>query len=271
MKGKRNCLAMAAVLAFFGGMSVRADQAGLAEQMIYDKDGLKVTVTGLEESYMGEEVKLQIENDSEQKLGIQARDVSVNGYMVPSMMSVEVAPGKKANDSLTILTDDFEAMGIDTVAEIELSLNIFDPDSWLTVATSEPVSLVTEGNEAYEQVYDDSGEVLYDSDDVKVVYKGFSEDSLMGPEFQVYAENKSDRDIVLQVGDASVNDFMMNAIFSVELPAGKRAFDGIAFLSSEIEENGIEQIQKAEVSFRVSDRDSWQMLDETDVIELLVE
>ena len=69
--------------------------ASIEEAVILDQNGIKVTAKNLEDSLYGPSVTLLIENDSGQDLTFQARNVSVNGYMVDSMFSCDVVNGKK--------------------------------------------------------------------------------------------------------------------------------------------------------------------------------
>ena len=74
-------------------------------------------------------VKLLMENTGDAALTVQARNVSVNGYMVTASLSEDVAPGKKSNTSLLLLRSDLERCGIDTIADIAFSLHIFDSET----------------------------------------------------------------------------------------------------------------------------------------------
>lgn len=70
--------------------------ATIIETVLVDECGVKITATGLEgEGYRGPEVKLLIENNTDTDLTFQIRNVSVNCCMVDSLMSENVAAGKK--------------------------------------------------------------------------------------------------------------------------------------------------------------------------------
>jgi len=68
---------------------------------------------------------------------VQARNTSVNGFMVEPIFSCGIVPGKKALDGLTFFEDDIIGNGIDTITEIELSFHIFNTDSWDTIKDTE--------------------------------------------------------------------------------------------------------------------------------------
>ena len=74
---------------------------------------------------MGPAIKLLIENNNETGYTVQAWGASVNGYMVETMLSSDVAACKKANDELVFMDSDLEAAGITTIADVEFYFHIF--------------------------------------------------------------------------------------------------------------------------------------------------
>lgn len=261
-------LSVFALTSVYGTAALAETTPVLEEQEIYNQDGVKVTVTGLDSGWMGTEIGLLIENDSEKNITVQARNVSVNDYMVDSMMSSDVASGKKANDTLTLLTSDFDSMGIDTIAEIEFSFHIFSEEDWSDFTDSDLITLTTQGNEDYQQEFDDSGELLYENHEIKIVSRGISDDSIMGKELMLYVENNSDTDVTVQAGDTSVNGFMIDPIMSIEVPAGKHALDGMTFLQSYLDDNKIETIETIETAFHIFETDTYSTIEDTDAIGL---
>ena len=91
--------------------SVSAQTASIEETVILDQNGLKITATDLEDSFMGDELKLLVENNSGQNLTVQSHASSVNGYMITNIMSIDVANGKKVNDALTLTASEMEDCG----------------------------------------------------------------------------------------------------------------------------------------------------------------
>ena len=122
--------------------------------------------------------------------------------------------------------------------------------------------------DTYKYVFDDSVEVMYDAGGIKVVVKGLSDKSFFGPGLLVYIENNSDDNITVQCTNTSVNGFMIDAIFSCDIVAGKRAVDEITFLNNDLEENGIKDIEALEISLHIFDTDSWSTITDTDTITL---
>jgi len=242
----------------------------ISEAVLVDEAGVKITARSfVPDGYAGPEIKLLIENNSGKNLTFQCRYAAVNGYMVETMMSVDVVNGKKANDSLTFMESDFEACGIDAIADMEIAFHIFDMAEWETYLDTDAIQIKTSIADTFEYTYDDSGDLAYEGNGVKIVVKGLAEDeSIWGPSIVVYIENTGDKDVTVQTRDVSVNGFMLDAMFSCDVVAGKRAVDTITFMESDLEENEITAIEDVELSFHVFDMAEWETIVDIEVVNI---
>jgi len=245
-------------------------EATIEETVILDESGIKVTAKGISyDSIMGPSVQLLIENNSGKDLTFQCRDTSINGNMVEPMFSVDVVNGKKANDTITFMDSDLEKYGIETIADITFSLNIMDSSSWEDYIVTPQIQLKTSAFDTYEYTYDNSGQVVYNENGIEVVVKGLATDSsLLGPGIVVYIANNSNQDITVQARDISVNGFMIDGIFSQDVVVGKHALSEVTFLESDLEQNGITNIENAELAFHIFDKESWDTIVDTDVVKI---
>ncbi|MCR5094731.1 MAG: hypothetical protein K6B72_12250 [Lachnospiraceae bacterium] len=246
----------------------KTEELSIEETVILDQDGIRVTAKNIDNSSLfGPAIVMMMENDSGKDLTFQARDVSVNGYMIQSLFSCDVVNGKKANDSFTIMKTELEKAQISTIADIEFSLHIFESNSWEDVLNSEPIKLETSAAAGYSYSYDDSGDLVYEGNGVKIVVKGLSEDnSIFGPGIILYLENTGDQGLTIQARDVSINGFMINPMFSCDLPANKHAVDAITFMKSDLESNNIDKITDVELSFHIFDKQSWDTVVDTDTV-----
>ncbi len=243
----------------------------VAEQVLYDANNVKITATGLSEddSWFGTSLTLLIENNSDQSLTIQARDANVNGYMVNTSMSANVAAGMKANDSLIFETSGLEECGIEQIATMEFSFTMLNSDTFETVFDSDMITVNTSIAEGYTQTYDDSGNVLLDANGIKIVGKGLStDDSFWGPGVILYIENNSDQNITVQTRDTSVNGFMVTSTISESVLVGKKAITAVQFYDTDLESNGITDITNVNLSFHVFNTESWDAILDSDPIEI---
>ncbi len=101
--------------------------------------------------------------------------------------------------------------------------------------------------------------VLVDESDVKITALEFVENSLIGPEVKLEIRNKSDKNLVFQVRDAIVNNYMVNGVMSVEVAAGEEARTSVLFSTADLQACGITTIASMELSFRAFDSKNWSM------------
>ena len=240
----------------------------LAETVLFDQDGIRVTATGLStDSLFGPELNLLVENDSAQNIVVQPNYCMVNGYMMDGLLSADVAAGKKANDTLDFLSNALARCGIETITDIELDLVVSDGDSWQTLYETGPVILQTSAAGQYTQTYDDSGEEIYNQNGIRVVAKSVNDD-LFGIGIKFYLENNTDKAVIVNADNVSVNGYMMTDLFYSDLAPRSHAVDTLTLLGSELEDNHIDTITDAELSLQITDADYYQTIDSTAPITL---
>lgn len=239
------------------------------EMVIYEENGVRITVKGLEDSWFGTDLKLLIENDSDKSIVVQARDANVNGYMVPTMMSADVAAGKKINDGLTFETSGLKESGIEEIATMEFKFVIIDGDSWEHIDETDVIKVDTSIAHSYVQKYDDSGNVLVDYNGIRIIEKGLSENgSFWGPGVVLYIENNSEQDITVQVRDVSINGYMVESMISEEVLIGKKSITDLQFLSNDLKENDITKIEDIEFYFHIFNWKDYDSIYDSDIIKL---
>lgn len=241
-------------------------EATIQEQVLVDEKDILITATGLDfDGWLGSELKLKIENNSDTDVTIQTRAASINGYMVESMMSPEVAAGKKANDSVTFSTSDLEAAGITNIADIEFFFHIFTTDGWDEFLDTGMVQIKTSLAEDFEYTYDDSGKELYNEKGIRIVAKGISDDdSWFGPGLILFIENTGKKAITVQARDVSVNGYMIDSSLSEDVYPDKRSLTAVTFFSSDLEKNDIEKFEDVELSFHIFETDGWETIVDTE-------
>ena len=249
-----------------------AAEITVAETVLYDVDGVKVTATGYEEGWTGPEIKILVENNSDKNVLVTSSSVSANGYMMPyAVLYAEVAAGKKANETLSLMSSELDRSGIEVLAELQFYLQIQDPETWETVATSELLTLTTSAA-PYEQPVDDSGDVLYDSNGIRIICKGLKQDIIWDGTVVFYMENSSGKDISIYAENVSVNGFMQDVGLWSDLRPGTKLIDGMSMIDlSDLEIESIDQIENIEFNLRVVDANTWEDIVTTDVLTLTFE
>lgn len=108
--------------------------ASLAETVMVDEGGVKITATGLNYTNYSVELELTIENNSGKDLSFISGSMgyscnSINGYMVSEgYLNCDVANGKKANDAISFSYDELMLYGISEIADIEIGFDMSDDD-----------------------------------------------------------------------------------------------------------------------------------------------
>ncbi|MCI8601680.1 MAG: catabolite control protein A [Oscillospiraceae bacterium] len=108
--------------------------ASLAETVLVDEGGVKITATGLNYTNYSVELELAIENSSGKDLSFISGSMgyscnSINGYMVSGgYLNCDVADGKKANDSIGFDYDELMLFGINEISDMEIGFDMSDKD-----------------------------------------------------------------------------------------------------------------------------------------------
>ena len=183
-------------------------------------------------------------------------------------MYADVAAGKKANESLILLSSEVDRSGITTLAELQFIIQLQDSETWDTIDTTELLTLTTSAA-PYEQPVDDSGDILYDSDGIKIVCKGLKQDIVWDGTVVFYMENASGKDITVYAENVSVNGFMQDAGLWSNLRNNTKLIDGMSMIDlSDLEITNIDEIENIEFNLRIVDAESWNDIVTTDVLTL---
>ena len=108
--------------------------ASIAETVMVDENGVRITATGLNYTNYSVELALTIENNSGKDLSFISGSLgyscnSINGYMVSEgYLNCDVADGKKANETISFSYSGLMLYGIDEIADIEIGFDVSDED-----------------------------------------------------------------------------------------------------------------------------------------------
>lgn len=92
--------------------------------MIFQQDGIKVSLCGIVDGNMCQSVVFLITNGYGQDVLISAKDVSVNGFTVPGYIGDYVYKDTSRFWRIDISDSYLKGCGIDKIEDIKLSLNI---------------------------------------------------------------------------------------------------------------------------------------------------
>lgn len=121
--------------------SLADNSASKVDKLLYEDNGIKITYTGIDIGSHDTEIKLLIENTSENEFTIQVRDCSVNGFMVDPVISADVWPNKKCNDSMTFYKSILDDNNIDQIKTIDFKFSFYKDGSIDGMFESETITL----------------------------------------------------------------------------------------------------------------------------------
>lgn len=242
----------------------------LSETEVYNKDSIVITATKIENDLFGPTITFSISNDSSKNIIVTSRSLSVNGYMMEaSALYSDVAAGKKANESMILMASELDQAGIDTVADVEFYINISDSETFMDIATSDLIKLSTSASGTFEQAIDDSGDVVYDSNNIRVVCQGLKQDIIWDGTVVFYMENNGAQPVTVYAENVSVNGYMVDVSLYSDLRAGTRSISGMYILDlTGLEIESIDGIENIEFTLRVINSDNWNEIDTTEPIVL---
>lgn len=274
--------------------------ATLAETVMYEENGVKITAKGLTYTNYSADVELLIENNSGKDLTFVSGSVgyscnSVNGYMVEDgYLNCDVANGKSANDSISFNFNTLMLYGINEIADLEIEFDISDDDYNHTY--SGPIQLKTSVYDSHDYSIDNYQESIASSASMNTYNYSmvhFSTDSiyeesgvkylstaLMRNEDGEYGlfmelENTSTQTVYVSVSDIGINGLTVysSTWTGSSINPGKRCIidiDMSSVINSDFQEvYGINEIASVSLSLTQSDTDGNEIVDETP-IEIII-
>lgn len=238
----------------------------LENQVIYDRDGVRITVTGMEEdAWTGTKIWMMLENNTDRNLLLTGDVFVVNGITVQAYLYAEVAAGMKANDSLELFTDVLDSSHIDKIATIHgYDTRIVDSDSLDTVAKV-PLSLETSIAETHTQEIDDSGEEIFSQDGITVIAQVISEE-FYGQTVQLLVKNETGRDIIVEAENISVNGFTVDAWLYDTVCKGTVRYSELDLFATGLADNGIEAVEEVTFTLRILDDTTYETIAKSQVL-----
>ena len=103
--------------------------------------------------------------------------------------------------------------------------------------------------------------ILREDENCTVKITAIEEDGLWGYTLKTYLENKTDKELMFSVSNASVNGFMCDPFWAVTVSAGMKANEEIRFMEEDLKRSGIESVTEIEFTLRVYDSNNWDAED----------
>ena len=246
--------------------SPTSNEVTIESQVIYSKNGVTITTTGIKHTGTKTAITLLVENSTQKNVAVGCSDFVVNGITVGGYMHISVAAGKKANGELSLYTDALDAAGIKRIATVTtFDAYISDTDTYRKI---EHISLSLNTSAAgYTQSIDDSGAVLFSREGITVIAK-YINDGIAGKTLIVLVKNNSGQDVIIQADNVSVNNYTVSVLSSDRIPNGSVRFCEIYLSNSQLEENGIKSIETVTFTLNALNPSNFNTLLKTDELDV---
>lgn len=233
------------------------------EQTIVDNDACTIRITGVDPGNMwGYTLKAALENKSTDKTYMfSITSAAVNGVQSDPLFATEVAPGKKANSEISFMDSSLRDNGIIDFTDIELSFRVYDSNDWTAASVAEETVHIYPYGEAqaipFVRQTESSDLVILDNEFLTVTVTGYDAENMWGYAVNLFLENKSDKEIMFSISEASINGYMADPFYATSVRPGKCAFSSITWFDSTLEENDITEVEEIEFSLRAYDANDW--------------
>lgn len=245
-------------------------EPALGEQIIFDAEGVRITIKGMEENTMtGTNIPVLVENGTDRNLVFSGDLFVVNGITVPGYLYAEVAAGTKTNDAIEFYSDVLKSAGITRIGTIRgHDTRLVDTDSYETVAKV-PMELTTAYAPEEPYTHEENGVILYRDREITVIAQMITEE-FYGRTLQLMVRNDTGKDIIVEAVNISVNGYTVDAWLYDTVAADTVRYCQLDLFESGLAENGIDQIDS--VSFRLNflDGGSFETIAQSEVLTVEV-
>ena len=256
------------------------DNPTVGDRLIYEDEKITVSVHGINYAVTaGPELHLVIDNHLDRDITVQAPYAVINDYMMTPELSMTVPAEKSAGGNLCLSYTNLAYADITCIKNIDFALRVVETKNYNPIFTTDIISLDTSVADGEKEEYDESGQIAYDDNDIRIVFKnqpsyGAKSDENLSPVYMsdgnavllVYIYNGTDRSISVQTGDVTVNGYDLTSVMNRTVLPGRRAVDTVTFYRMDLDEHSIDAIDSVKVSFEIKDAETWESIYSTDMI-----
>lgn len=247
----------------------QASDTSIEEQVLLDKDGVKITATGFtRDEYGWDQIQVIVENNTDRDLTIGSEKVAINGYMDWVFWGVDVVAGKKSNSYISLTDDTTKVAGITNIGTVEFYFWAEDrsKEDYESYFTGEYYMLKTSQAGKEVDANTDKPE-LYSGEGIRVTSLGSDRDDDYGKTNLYFClENNTGKEVDVDVDDMSIDGLMTSAYVSLTVPDGKKGIGVITLYDDDLDEDGIKTVDNVEFKLKLEDEETWEDMFTTDTI-----
>lgn len=137
-----------------------------------------------------------------------------------------------------------------------------DTDRWKYLGWTPNIVEATEDT-TYKAIKEDtkytiSNQVLVDTEELNITVVAAYDQIIFGFTVELYYENKTtDKELMFALGDSVINGYLVTSVWADSIKAGHTATETIYFSQSDLDELGIQWVDKIDMELRVYDANDW--------------
>ena len=231
-------------------------------EVLYNADGVCITVDSAGLSYGEYTVCLIIQNASDHNITVSGDLFSINGYMYPYGLYHEVNKGRTEQTLLTFYGSELEKYAVKQIRDIEFVLEIYDEHNYESVR--ELVTIETDLPQDHSAVAPNSGIPLYSNEDLTVLLQDVSIDGFGDGKLNLYMQNHSQNTLNVYNGAVWVNgEEVSGYIWKMLRPNTCAVDNGYIYQLDELE--NLSEIKEITIDLYV------EYMDDLEIIETIYE
>ena len=247
-----------------------ASEPILAEQVIYDEEGIRITVKGIEENTAnGAAIPVLVENRTDRNIVFSGDLFVVNGVTIPGYLYAEAAAGTKTNDAIEFFTDVLDSASISHIGTVRsYDARIVDTDTYETMALVPTELMIARGGTG-EDLPEDSGVLLYEQAGITVMAQMIS-DAFYGKTARLLVKNETGRDVIVEAEHISVNGYTVDAWLYDTVVKDTVRYCQLDLFETGLAENGIDQVETISFRMNILDATSFETITQSEVLTVEV-
>lgn len=136
--------------------------------VLYDANSIKITACSMEQTNLGGEIKVSLENNSSDSVSFVANDLIVNGLTFNDGFSISANPGKTVEGTIKISYRSLDAAKMVDIATVKSpDAQIIKNDDF-TALYDAPFEIKSSIADKYETVIPNQGTVLYEKNGLRI-------------------------------------------------------------------------------------------------------
>ena len=241
--------------------------------MLFDADGVTVTLEGLTSEYGSIKAVFTVVNNTEKDISVDCRELYINDYQCYNGLYDTTPAGETITEEMYLSMDELVQAGVDCIGKLEICLCITDPESWEILSTGDLVEIRTSDYGKDWQAVPE-GTVIYEDNGVSIRFLGERQDDFWGEHqwsYLFYYENTSDKRLCVSNEAMALNGVPMESWMSTDVNPGRRSVSVQSFYSSDFEEAELDSVYEMTVNFTIMDEDEWEEIGNTGDLSFAVE